>query len=508
VSKKLHLTGGCGARAAGEAYGENYELPSRCYNETCAAIGFLFWNHRMFLMTGDAKYMDVFERTLHNGFLSGVSLSGDRFFYPNPLEYDGRTANNHGHAGRAPWFGCACCPPNVLRLLASLGGYAYAVQDDSLFVNLYARGEVRAEVAGREVRLAQDTAYPWDGAIRLTVNPAAPARFALRLRIPGWTRGAPLPSDLYTYEDSAPAAWTLKVNGRPVRTDLESGFAVIARDWRAGDVVELTLPMPVRRVSAHAQVADLAGLVALERGPIVYAFEGVDNDGALDDLVLPADAKAHPVFQPATLGGITTLELDGARRVARQADGKVTETAARLVAIPYATWNNRGLSPMAVWLPRVADKVRLPPPSTLASAAKVEVSFARAGMNHAWLNDRQMPQNATDGFPRNFDFWPHKGGREWVRYDFARPEPVASVTVSFFSDEGRGECRLPKSWRVLFLDEAGVWLPLPGKPDYALRKSEPVKVTFTPVVTRALRLELDLQDDFSAGLYEWSVNTD
>ncbi len=507
VGKKLHLTGGVGARAAGEAYGDDYELPNRCYNETCAAIGFLFWNHRMFLMSGDAKYMDAFERTLYNGFLSGVSLSGDRFFYPNPLEYDGKTKNNHGHAGRAPWFGCACCPPNVLRLLASLGGYAYAVRGDDVFVNLYAAGEARAEVGGQGLRLVQETGYPWNGAVRIAVNPAKAARFTLRLRIPGWVRGEPVPSDLYTYEDASPAAWTIKINGKPAPIAVESGFAVVTREWNPGDRVGLDLPMPVRRVSGHAKIKDLAGLVALERGPVVYTFEGVDNNDSLEGLVLPADAATRPVHQTALLGGVTVLEIEGAKRVSRREDGSLAEASARLVAIPYAAWNNRGLSPMAVWLAGSADKVRLPLPPTLASTAKVGVSFARNGMDPAVLKDGQMPQNATDGFPRNFDFWPRKGGAEWVSYEFARPERVSGATVSWFSDEGQGECRLPKAWRLLYKNEAGEWIPVSGAPDYAIRKSEPVKVAFTPVETRALKLELDLAEGFSAGLYEWSVES-
>jgi hypothetical protein len=204
---------------------------------------------------------------------------------------------------------------------------------------------------------------------------------------------------------------------------------------------------------------------------------------------------------------VTTLEIEGAKRVSRQSDGSIGETPARLVAIPYATWNNRGLSPMAVWLARSADKVRLPQPPTIASTAKLAVSFARAGMNPSVINDGQMPQNATDGFPRNFDFWPHKGGAEWLSYEFAKPERVSGTTVSWFSDEGQGECRLPEAWRLLYKNEAGQWLPVPGAPDYAIRKAEPVKIAFTPVVARALKLELDLAAGFSAGLYEWSVES-
>lgn len=506
VGKKLHLTGGVGARGAGEAYGDDYELPNRCYNETCAAIGFLFWNHRMFLMTGDGRYMDVFERTLHNGFLSGVSLSGDRFFYPNPLEYDGKTANNHGHAGRAPWFGCACCPPNVLRLLASLGGYAYATRGDDLFVNLYAQGEAKSKITDKTVRLIQETTYPWNGAVRLTVEPERAAKFTLRLRIPGWVLGQPVPSDLYTYDDATAAAWSVRVNGRRTRANLESGYAVIERRWRAGDVVELDLPMPVRRVSGHANVGELAGMVALERGPVVYTFEGVDNAESLTGLVLPAEAVIRSSHEPAKLGGVTTLTIEGALRIARSDDGAVRQTSVQLKAIPYATWNNRGLSPMAVWLPRVPAQSRLPLPPSLASTARVTTSFARAGMDRTPINDRQMPQNATDGFPRNFDFWPHKGGVEWVGYEFSQPARIGSVTMSWFSDEGVGECRTPQAWRVLYQDEAGEWRPVTGVSAYPSPKREPVKVEFSPVTTRALRLEIEQKPGFAAGLYEWVVD--
>jgi DUF1680 family protein len=507
VDTKLHLTGGVGARAAGEAYGDSYELPNRCYNETCAAIGFIYWNQRMFLMTGDGRFFDVLERTLYNGFLSGVSLSGDRFFYPNPLAYDGHEANNHGHAGRAPWFGCACCPPNLLRMLASLGGYVYATRDNNLYVNLYAHGDAEMEIDGNKVQLAQATNYPWDGAIRIKVTPATAANFSLRLRIPGWARGNPVPSDLYTYDDPKSEPWTIKINGEPVTASLDAGYAVLDRKWNPGDVVELKLPMPVRRVAGNEHIADLRGMVALERGPVVYTFEGIDNDGAVDNLVLPESAKVRPVERPDFLGGVTTLEVDGAQRVTRTDDGPVTEQPAKLIAIPYAAWNNRGLSPMSVWLPRDAKSVRLPLPPTAASKAKVSVSFARGGMDITPINDRQMPQNATDGFPRHFDFWPHKGGTESVTYEFEKPVRVTGVTISWFDDEGRGECRVPKAWRLLYKDDAGKWQPAPGNPDYAVRKVEPVKVTIDPVTTSALRIELDLVDNFSAGLYEWTVET-
>ena len=505
VSKKLHLTGGCGARAAGEAYGNDYELPNRCYNETCAAVAFLFWNHRMFLMTGDAKYMDVFERSLYNGVLSGVSLSGDRFFYPNPLEYDGKAVNNHGHAGRAPWFGCACCPPNVLRTLASLGGYVAAVQGDQLFVNLYAQGEATATVAGNKVKLQQTTRYPWDGTVTLRLTPEKAGKFTLCLRIPGWVQGQPLPSDLYSYDDPTPAKWSVRVNGEPLAIELKQGFAALTREWKAGDTVTLDLPMPVRRVAGNPQLAATRGQVALERGPVVYAFEGVDNDGAVFDLVLPATARATPESRDNLLGGVTVLKVAQAERAARTDAGEITVKPASLTAIPYAVWANRGLSPMTVWVARDPAHARLAPRPTLAFQAKITTSFHREGMDPTRLNDQLQPQNATDGFAPNFDFWPHKGTSEWVSYEFAQPTPVRAVSVSWFDDTGSGECRLPVSWRLLYRTDAGQWQPVTGAAEYAIRKADPVKVTFTPVTTQALRLEIQLPDKFSAGLYEWAV---
>jgi DUF1680 family protein len=505
VDTKLHLTGGCGARASGEAYGDDYELPHRCYNETCAAVAFLFWNHRMFLMTGDAKFMDVFERSLYNSVLSGVSLSGDRFFYPNPLEYDGQAKNNHGHAGRAPWFGCACCPPNVLRTLASLGDYVYATQGDKLFVNLYAQGEATATVAGTNVKLVQTTDYPWNGKIKLRITPGKAGTFALHLRIPGWVKGQPLPSDLYSYDDATPAKWTLRVNGKKVSPLQQQGFAVITREWKSGDEITLDFPMPIRRVAGSEKIAATKNQVALERGPIVYAFEGMDNNNSVFDVALPASAKITPKHRADFLGGVTVLNITKAQRVALDKSGQRVAKSAKLTAIPYAVWANRGLTPMAVWLARDAATARPIQPPTLASQARVTTSFARAGMNTAYLNDQLLPENFTDGFAPNFDFWPHKGTSEWITYEFAQPTQVSAVRVSWFDDTGSGECRLPVSWRVMYRDDRQQWRPVANPSAYTIKKREPVRVTFDPVTTKQLRLEVELPKDFSAGLYEWEV---
>ena len=340
AGRKLYLTGSVGARADGEAYGLDYELPADGYNETCAAIALMMWNQRMFLLTGDARYVDVLERSCFNGVISGVSLSGDRFFYTNPCVYDGKKQNNAGFAGRVPWFGCACCPPNEMRTLAALTGYFYAVRESALYVNFYAQSEGEVTLAGTPVKIAQTTDYPWDGKIRIAVTPSAPKNFSVRVRIPGWAQGRPVPSDLYEYDEPTPAAWSVAVNDVPVPAAPELGYVTITRDWRAGDTVELNLPMPVRAVHGNTQIAATRERVAFERGPIVYCVEAVNREYVPDDLPVSAKAKVATEFRPDLLGGVTVLLIDGGA-----GRGPIT-------AIPYYSWNNRGLAPMAVWLKR------------------------------------------------------------------------------------------------------------------------------------------------------------
>ncbi len=271
IKSKLYITGGIGASAGGEAFGKPYELPNlTAYNETCASVGMDYWNHRLFLLHGDAKYIDVMERTLYNGLISGVSLKGDTFFYPNPLESNGRHA-------RQEWFGVACCPGNITRFMASVPGYIYAKRDDTLYVNLFAGGSADVELAGGALKVVQETRYPWDGLVRMTITPDKPRQFTVAVRIPGWARSEPVPSDLYRFLDTNVPPATLSVNGTSVPLKIDKGYVAIARAWRAGDVVELNLPMPVRRIVANQQVEADRDRVALQRGPIVYAAEWPDN---------------------------------------------------------------------------------------------------------------------------------------------------------------------------------------------------------------------------------------
>ncbi|MBD3413656.1 MAG: glycoside hydrolase family 127 protein [Candidatus Aminicenantes bacterium] len=339
VSKKIYITGGVGASRRGESFGENYVLPNRtAYNETCAAIGNIFWNHRLFLLHGQAKYMDVLERTLYNGFLSGISLSGDRFFYPNPLESDGEYKFNQGEATRKPWFDCACCPGNISRFLPSFPGYVYAQTQDSIFVNLYVGNKVVLERDKKnKVRITQETHYPWEGYIKITLEPEKPDEFAMHLRIPGWARNEAVPGSLYSFVQITEEVPVLKVNGEQVELDGDAGYARISKTWEKGDVIELELPMPVRQIAAHEKVEADRGKVAFQRGPLLFCFEGVDNNGHVLDRMIKQDADFHVEFKPDLLNGVPTIRTQD-------------RNSEPLIAVPYYAWSHRGVGEMAVWM--------------------------------------------------------------------------------------------------------------------------------------------------------------
>lgn len=341
VSKKLYITGGIGSRHEGEAFGEDYELPNAtAYNETCAAIGNVFWNHRLFLLFGDAKYIDVLERTLYNGLISGVSLSGDLFFYPNPLESNGKFPFNQGEATRKPWFDCACCPGNLARLLPSIPGYVYAHKENILYINLFVEGEARVDLKNTSVEVSQETDYPWDGHVHIQIDADEGKEFAVFVRIPGWARSEPVPSDLYAFLNAGEGEVAIHVNSENWPLDLDKGFARIYRKWHKGDTIDLELPMPVRRVISHNRVKDDQGKVALQRGPIVYCFEGIDNGGYILDRHLPDGMDFTVEFQPDLLGGVSVIQ------------GTSPNGTTHLTAIPYNVWSHRGVGEMAVWLSR------------------------------------------------------------------------------------------------------------------------------------------------------------
>lgn len=353
VGKKLYLTGGIGATSNGEAFGPNYYLPNAtAYCETCAAIGNVYVNHRLFLLHGDAKYYDVLERALYNGVLSGISLDGGRFFYPNPLE-------SAGGYERQAWFGCACCPSNLCRFLPSVPGYIYATRADSLYVNMFIEGNSDVKVGKRNISLSQRTSYPFDGAIDITVAKGS-GSFAMKLRIPGWARGQVVPSDLYSFADGKQGGYTVKVNGKAVESTIDNGYFTISRKWKKGDVVELQLDMEPRLVAANANVEADRGMLAVERGPLVYCAEWKDNPEVdIFSVLLPRKAVLN-VTEDKALGGGSVIET-AVQKVTYAPDGRMQTSDAMLRLIPYYAWANRGQGKMSVWLPYEAGAMHLGP---------------------------------------------------------------------------------------------------------------------------------------------------
>ena len=495
AGKKLYITGGIGATGSGEAFGRNYELPNMtAYNETCAAIGNDFWNYRLFLLHGDAKYIDVMERTLYNGLISGVSLDGKSFFYPNPLESDSQHQ-------RSPWFGVACCPGNITRFMASVPGYVYAHEGDKLFVNLFAGGtaEIRMD-GGRRVQITQQTRYPWDGAVKISVKPEPAGKFTINVRIPGWARNEAVPGDLYRFAEQVNQPAVLKVNGRPALVRLDKGYAPLTRLWKSGDTIELLLPMPVRRVVANEQVAADRGRVALQRGPVVYCAEWPDNpNGRVRNLMLPDGARLTAEFRPDLLNGVEVIK-GTAYALAYDAQGRVTRNEQALAAIPYYAWANRGPGQMLVWIPNNEASAKPAPYPTPATTAKVTTSGRK---NPRAINDGEEPASSAD-MSSQFDWWPRKGATEWVEYAFDKPATVSETEIYWFDDTGRGECKVPASWRLLYKD-GDQWKPVENLGPYGVEKDRYNKVAFKPVTAGGLRLEVTMQPNWSAGLQEWKV---
>ena len=485
--RKMYITGGIGPSAHNEGFTVPYDLPNdTAYAETCAAIGMALWSQRLFLMHGDSGYIDVLERVLYNGLISGVSLSGDGFFYVNPLA-------SHGGHHRQPWYGCACCPTNVVRFIPQVNAYLYATSSasDTLWVNLYAESEARTHLAGQEVELVQETDYPWSGTARLTINPSSSVDFCVNLRIPGWCEGA-----------------ALKLNGGALSAAPgENGYCSIQRTWDKGDVLELELPMPVQRIMAHPEVRENIGRVALQRGPIVYCLEAVDNDGAVRDIALPRTSKLEDAFEPDLLGGVVVLRGKALRRKAIEWDGKLYQKVpedeeASVTAIPYYAWDHRDAGEMVVWLPETTAlaEQRLHP--TIAMEGKLAASYVHAQLSA--VNDGVAPRNSNDR--PNFDWWPHKNTEEWVSLSFESPQQIACCEVYWFDDTGRGGCRIPAGWRVEWLDD-DEWRPVTGESGYGLEADAFNRVTFNPVETTSIRLVVQLPEEFSAGILEWRLPT-
>jgi DUF1680 family protein len=497
VHGKIYLTGGIGATGGNEGFADPFVLPNMsAYCETCASIGDIFFNHRLFLLHGDGKYIDILEKTLYNSMLSGVSLSADRFFYPNPLE-------SNGQHERQAWFGCACCPSNVARFVPAIPGYIYAVSGNELYVNLYISNDADIKMGDRKVNISQKANFPWNGKVEISVDPEVNSNFSVKVRIPGWSLNEALPGSLYKFSDQTGEHYTLSIDGKPLTSKIENGYAVIKRKWNKGDKIMLDLPMPVRTVIADRRIKDDVGKIAVQKGPVIYCAEWPDNrEGKILNLVIDKESGFSTEFAPDLLGGTQIIKTSGIQ-TKKTLDGKIENLEKEQVTlIPYALWNNRGPGQMMVWLPTTPESAKPLPAPTIAYRSKVTANKITRALTA--VNDQVEPSGSNDHTVNYYHWWPDKDQCVYVQYDFEKPETISKTKVYWFDDGPDGGCRVPDAWEIQY-QTGNSWKPVKAKSTYTVTKDGWDTQEFEPIKTSAVKIRVKLNKEFSSGIYEWVV---
>ena len=491
VGKKIYLTGGLGSVGFGERFSDDYDLPNlSSYQETCASIANVMWNQKLFLYTGDGKYVDVLERTLYNALLAGISQTGDRFFYPNPLA-------SRGYHERHAWFPCACCPTNVSRFMPTIPGLFYVYCSDTIFVNLFASSRVRIPINGDTVKLEQRTNYPWTGNIRFRLEIIKPVEFELRIRIPGWARDEVVPSDLYRFEDISAAPVTVRVNGQLTELLIENGYIQLNRFWQNDDSITVNLPLMPRFVLAHPAVANDSARRAIQYGPFVYCLESVDQElQCVMSMSFSDKSVLTGKYRDDLFNGINVVTSQGL--FSRYLRGEVLTESIDLLGIPYFLWANRGLAEMAVWIPlneKLTEPLNRPP---LATTAQVSSS---GGYRLSAVNDGDTDPSLQNGF-----LWTDTATAVWIQYDFPRVEEFSEARVRWYTGEQTPELQPPGSWRILArVDEEWHSVYNYGLP-WSTERGIFNQVIFETVRTSALRLEARPTPGSQCGIVEWEVN--
>lgn len=497
VQQKLYITGGLGAVGFGERFGRAYELPNfSAYQETCTAIANVMWNFRLFQSTGDAQYLDVLEKSLYNTLLAGVSLHGDHFFYPNVLA-------SKGYHERFEWMVCNCCITNMSRFMPALGQYVYGTNGASAFVNLFVNSTATLLVGDESLKLSQHSDYPFEGKVRISVEYAPTAPVALHIRIPGWAQNVALPGGLYQFAKNDSSPVTLALNGELIDTKLDNGFAVIERQWSGGEVLELNLPMPVRTVLASEQLTENAGKLALQRGPLIYSLEGVDQpDGKVLDKLLPENATFSVERRDDLPGDVTAIRFTG-QLVTMGANGKLDASQpVDLTAIPYFAWAHRGMSEMAVWLPVVPEKTFPKGAPTMSRLAKIVFEGDASGI--AALNDAHQPTSSRDA-ENGYFAWAERRDTLRVTYEFDMPRAFSASQIYWFLDVAKNY-QVPEKWRVQLLVE-GEWHTVFNP--YTVWENAPDqfnKVIYETVTADAARLEVFPKSGATAAILEWRID--
>jgi DUF1680 family protein len=499
VGKKIYVTGGIGASGGNEGFNDAFNLPNgSAYCETCASVGNIYLNHRLFLLHGDAKYIDVLERTLYNALLSGISLSGNRFFYPNPLL-------SNGSNQRSSWFGCACCPPNIARLIPSVPGYIYATVSDTLYIKLFAKNTAVIDIQGSRVEINQDTDYPWDGKIDIALDPETEKEFTVLLRIPGWARNEAIPGGLYSFYEQDSSKVQISVNGENINTSLTKGYAIIQRNWKKGDVISMVLPMNPRKLIADERIIEDRDRVAVQRGPIVYCTEGVDNDNDILTLTYDKDMMLESVYESTLLDGIQVISTQ-----TRKSDD---EESREVKLIPYFLWNNRGPSEMQVWLSVREPRIL---PDSLIRIDEKAGDFASTNFVSSWENlksiyDLYDPVSSGDKGPGAFGNWQYNAGTvgvwNWVQYNFHKQYPISSADV-FWWDDNQGITLPDSSYLSYWDDSESRFVNIPetycGQTNGCIQWDEYNRTCFPVVLTDKIRLNF-IGFQKAQGILEWMV---
>ncbi len=509
VNTKMHITGGLGAVAGIEGFGDEYVLPNEtAYDETCAAIGNILFNYRMFLLERNAKYIDVAEIALFNNTLCGVSLSGDKFFYANPLE-------SYGNVSRSHWFGCACCPTNIARIIPQVSGMMYAHEKNDIYCALYASSSVDIPLKSGEVNLKQVSDYPFDENVEISVSPRYNKQpFTLKLRIPTWTQHQFVVGQLYSYIGEVPEnlqSWSVSINGKPQKLIVENGFISIKRKWKKGDVVKLFLPMPVRFNKSIERVVENRGRIAITRGPLVYCAESIDNI-APANVWSVSEQKQYPIIDKQKVGilkGIDIIKNIDAKYIDK--NGKIN--TGKLTLIPYYAWNNRGASTMNVWfidnekslknlpLERVYKK-----PSIVKRATATH-TFSGDNIKHTYNGNR--PQNSSDGTIGRWTSFPQVSKSQTLTYEFKKPTKLAEIAVYWYQDSAG--IRFPKSWNIQYCDVKGKWqnFPIYLTDSYSILKNQynAVHPTGGTITATSVKINIVPMPQYAVGILQVKFTT-
>lgn len=505
VNTRMHITGGLGAVHGIEGFGPEYDLPNKeAFDETCAAVGNVFFNHRMFLMEKDGKYMDVAEVALLNNVLAGVNLEGNRFFYLNPLEADGIKPFNHGMRGRSPWFGTACCPSNLARLMPQVPALMYATTPNEIYCSFYAGSSTTLALAKGDVHLKQTTEYPFSETIRWEITPEKKKQhFTMYLRIPTWTGSQFVPGALYSYTNEVPSGWSIKINGKEVKASINKGFAAITRNWKKGDTIELTLPMPLRYSQSIEQVVANEGRICLTRGPLVYAAEGIDNEERLPNVFITnTEGKATiSQYSEGLMKGIPRVEVPAWEK-SPQGNKEIN-----LVLLPYYAWNNRKDGSMMVWFP---ENDRVQPYLDLHSA--VHGKYKSLEASHTYRNDqlvavadKQVPSSSADGQVPRWTSWEQQGKDQWITITLDKPSILQSFAVYWYDDDMG--TRVPQAWSLEY-EKEGEWVefPLYLTDAYNIFKDQFNMVhPGSQVLTEKIRLLMTPQPQYAVGILEINI---